>query len=261
MGGNIFGGYYNKSDLYGTANANRIGNWWEHFGTLCYANVIRYTDIANDFDGIGTLAAPQDPLFVDDRSGHSSGTYHYNANSGTGGGDYRLQTGSPAIGILPANTRHTITDLNGVIVPNDGTADAGAYQHVTYVVTGGSATVAVDTPTESFTLSQASGDFLGTEIITIASPDSAITISLGNVDNNGSASATGHLEEVIASFTFVIQWSTPGTKTVTITVAGGGTSPATFDVEVTSTAISAIGSGSVLFPASGLKMIGVNDDQ
>lgn len=129
MVGNIFGGYYNKSDLYAPANAARVGNWWEHFGTLCYANVIRYTDVAGDYDGLGTLGSPQDPLFTDDRSGYSSGTYHYNANSGTGGGTYTLTAGSPAFRLLPANTRHTITTLDGVTVPNNGTADAGAYQY------------------------------------------------------------------------------------------------------------------------------------
>jgi hypothetical protein len=137
---NVFGNQEIKSDLFTPANAARVGNWWDYYGTQNSGNFARLSDFPPDYSGLSSTLSAADPLFTDDRSGNNSGgasNYQYNANSGLGGGTYSILSGSPLRSLLLANTRHSAYDLAGTAIPNDGTGATGAYQ---FPITTGNAT-------------------------------------------------------------------------------------------------------------------------
>lgn len=93
---NIFGDYNCKTDVFAT-NANNINNWPVRYWIGAGSNFIRST-AGDDWRGdalcglwskFGTAATPLDPKYVDDHSRHGT-------DAGPGG-DYHLQSDSPAI--------------------------------------------------------------------------------------------------------------------------------------------------------------------
>lgn len=131
--GNIFGCLMaTKGDIF-ISNGAYTGNWPYAFG-VGQAGNIRATFSTQifvpDFPGVGTLqaTAPYDgdlnepteyvnPLFVDTNQRTPMG-------DGTGGGDYRVQAGSPAIGISPSLLAF---DLDGGIRPANATSGCFEY--------------------------------------------------------------------------------------------------------------------------------------
>jgi hypothetical protein len=101
--GNIHVQINTKSDVF-QANGARIGNWAYEFGVGCEGEFSQFIDadnggigsgFAQDYPGlrasIGTSnSVRNDPLFIDDNATSSGPTL------GTGNGNYRLSSGSPA---------------------------------------------------------------------------------------------------------------------------------------------------------------------
>jgi hypothetical protein len=127
MRGNIWVQINNKGDVF-VADGSRIGNWPYYYGTGCEGEFTQFIDaegaggFAQIFAGlrasIGTSnSVRNDPLFVDYQSLTAGPT------AGAGGGDYRLQSGSPARGRV---TRLLPFDLDGN--PRAALASAGAYE-------------------------------------------------------------------------------------------------------------------------------------
>jgi len=132
VSGNVFASQNTKHDLFtgnGGANAARVGGWWHDWGTCCYDNWARLSIFPPDYAGIGSIVSVSDPLFTDDRSGDASGAseYHYNANSGTGSGDYHIGSSSPLRARLSHGPRHAAYDRDGVPIPASGAV--GGYQY------------------------------------------------------------------------------------------------------------------------------------
>lgn len=121
-----------KSDGFVNATtgrkATRLGNHWPYLGMDASDGWARLSDFPPDFRGLGSVQATTDPKFTDDRSGDTSGgdPYHYNANSGLGGGNYTLQATSPYLGRLNG-PRHAKFDSRGRTIPATGGA-GGACQ-------------------------------------------------------------------------------------------------------------------------------------
>lgn len=138
--GVLFGNQEIKSESFlGTLGrvASRVGNWMHFLGSCAAGNFARLSDFPPDFRGIRSVQSVSDPLFTDDRSGDTGATvYHYNANSGLGGGDYSLQNGSPCFNQLPPNARHAAFTMLGTAIPNDGTGASGAWQKVSSGASG-----------------------------------------------------------------------------------------------------------------------------
>jgi hypothetical protein len=105
--GNIHVQINTKGDIFVTDGA-RVGNWAYLYGVGCQGEISQFIDadnaglgtaFAQAFPGIGANigtgnSTRNDPLFVD-YEGTTSGP-----TAGAGGGDYALQTGSPAAGIV-----------------------------------------------------------------------------------------------------------------------------------------------------------------
>jgi hypothetical protein len=129
--GNIHVQINTKGDLF-AADGTRTGNWAYLYGVGCRGEFSQFID-ANT-GGIGTSFAQawpgqkakigtsatvrQDPLFVDYRGTNAGPT------AGAGGGNYRLQAGSPAKAML--STALLSHDLAGAARPALGDS-AGAY--------------------------------------------------------------------------------------------------------------------------------------
>jgi hypothetical protein len=116
--GNIFVQINTKSDVFRGGNesgadaSSRTGNWAFEYGVGCAGNFSQYIDasaggigsaFAQEYPGlscdIGASASVRnDPLFVDYQGTTYDGATYM---AGTGGGDYALDEGSPAIGLLP----------------------------------------------------------------------------------------------------------------------------------------------------------------
>lgn len=119
--GNIFTELNTKSDRV-MADGTRQGNWFFEHGAACNGNFIEGPASDPNFEqayvGIGSLANAGNALFVD-RETVSSGPL-----AGNGNGDYDLQSGSPARGIV---TRRVLAfDIAGA-ARGTGAQDAGAY--------------------------------------------------------------------------------------------------------------------------------------
>ncbi|WEK43000.1 MAG: hypothetical protein P0Y64_16910 [Candidatus Sphingomonas colombiensis] len=138
MVGNIWVSINTKGDIFyaGTDPSeapNRIGQLAYVHGVGCQGEYSQFCSadgaaIGSSFSqlypglgaSIGTSASVRsDPLFVDYQSMTGPATY------GAGGGDYRLQAGSPARGRV--TPRGLAYDLAGATRPAVGTAPAGAY--------------------------------------------------------------------------------------------------------------------------------------
>lgn len=116
--GNIFVQINTKSDVMRGANqggedaSTRTGNWAFEHGVGCAGNFSQWIDAASggigssfaqEYPGLScdigaSSSAPNDPMFVDDQGTTYNGSTY---TAGAGGGDYALQAGSPAIGLLP----------------------------------------------------------------------------------------------------------------------------------------------------------------
>jgi len=125
---NLFEYFANKNDLFtspsGGQNGNRVGGWPIAMGVTSWGNSAIRGSFAQEFLGVlsltGTDASQIPPLFVNDQSGHVSGT---------GTGDYHLTAGAPGIGRVLAGASMLPYDIDGVARKNDGTGAAGAYEY------------------------------------------------------------------------------------------------------------------------------------
>lgn len=134
---NIVDDWNIKSDVYGTANANRVGNWPTLYGVGLSGNLLPETTLVgapgeflNEFCGLytvgqsiksGTTGSTHDLGYV----GFTSDLAWPSGTSPTsGGGDYRLLASSPGIGlerfILPYDIAGVSRHLNGA---------SGAYEY------------------------------------------------------------------------------------------------------------------------------------
>ncbi len=129
----------NSGDPDGTASA-RVGGWAYMYGVGCAGECVQYADATSQPNGTGSsfsqafagldavcgssTTAPLDPKFVDPKAAVWSGSGTL-AAAGTGGGDYRLQTGSPAAGRLGRPVLRF--DLDGRARPSVHDA-SGAYR-------------------------------------------------------------------------------------------------------------------------------------
>ena len=112
--GNAFNNYNIKADLFGTVNANRVGNWANLYGVNFNANGSESTlGFNNEFRGLNSSTImPNEADFTtlltanytDDRS--VTGT-------GTGNGDYTPASGSELLGALPSGVAMVGIDLFG----------------------------------------------------------------------------------------------------------------------------------------------------
>lgn len=105
--GNIHGQLNNKGDRF-DSNGALTGNWAYLYGVGCYGEFSMFIDaqsggiggtFAQAYPGLGaklgtSSTVRQDPLFVDYKGVTSGPT------AGAGGGNYALQSGSPAKGML-----------------------------------------------------------------------------------------------------------------------------------------------------------------
>ena len=119
-----------KGDVF-TSDGTRLGNRAYTYGVGCVGEFSQFIDansggiggsFAQAYPGrsadIGTSATVRnDPLFADDQATSSGPT------AGAGGGDYSLQSASPAKGIAPALVRF---DASGAV--RSATTSAGAYE-------------------------------------------------------------------------------------------------------------------------------------
>jgi hypothetical protein len=134
-----------KSDTFASALAGgQIGNWSPEFGVgnreTLYMETSYSTDagdFCNEFWGVNvygtaiTEGTSQAPTCVASNS-YTFPAYHnrqayYGSGSTTGGGDYRLNSNSPAINFFPSGTNTLPYDLQGQIRNNSGWGSAGAY--------------------------------------------------------------------------------------------------------------------------------------
>ena len=124
--GNVHVQINNKGDVF-VLNGARVGNWPYLYGVGCDGEFSQFIDagtgsFAQAYPGgnasIGTSSSTRnDPLFVDSKAKSSGPT------AGAGGGDYRLQSGSPA----KARARRVLPfDLDGNA--RSELASAGAYE-------------------------------------------------------------------------------------------------------------------------------------
>jgi hypothetical protein len=140
--GNIHVAINTKGDVFRGANeagadaASRTGNWAYLYGVGCRGEFSQFTDanngglgtsFAQDYPGldahIGTSnSIRNNPLFMNDQATTSGPT------AGSGGGDYSLQAGSPAIGRVKAPV--LAFDLAGNARSATASA-AGAYEWLT----------------------------------------------------------------------------------------------------------------------------------
>lgn len=111
VAGNIHCQLNTKHDVF-MQDGTRTGAWSYLYGVGCEGEFTQFRDagtFAQAYPGIGSViggsnTVRNDPLFVDYRGATA-------AAAGLGGGDYRLQAGSPAIGVL---TREYLSfDLQG----------------------------------------------------------------------------------------------------------------------------------------------------
>lgn len=134
--GNIWNQINNKSDLFANDGAH-VGNWSIYYGAGWLANWSMFIDaagagptgsFAQAYPGrkanIGTSATVRnDPQFVDYKGTTLSGSTPV---AGAGGGDYNLQSGSGAIGLIPVNDNEMLPrDLAGNLRDR---RSAGAYR-------------------------------------------------------------------------------------------------------------------------------------
>lgn len=128
--GNIHTQINTKGDVFVT-NGARVGNWAYLYGVGCYGEFSQYIDASSAGIGSGFAQAyaglnanigtsnsvRNDPLFVDYKGTTAGPT------AGAGGGNYALQSGSPAKGIAVATLRF---DAAGAA--RSATTSAGAYE-------------------------------------------------------------------------------------------------------------------------------------
>lgn len=115
-----------KGDVF-MSNGTRTGNFAFHHGVGCAGNYTEDVDAGGGglsfgqaYGGIGSKIANGDPLYVDDRAVSLPGPV-----AGSLGGNYTLQTGSPARDLF---SEYLLAfDIAGNARPTSGTVDAGAY--------------------------------------------------------------------------------------------------------------------------------------
>ena len=134
--GNTFRDFNIKSDLFGTVNANRTGNWPIGYGVLVRHNTYEIANFPAESTAAqmmrghigldtehGTTGTPLDPGYVDDAS--FTGT-------GLGNGDYTPDSGSRLLNRFPGETPLMAYDLTGFAVYSD----VGSLQVSTSAVAG-----------------------------------------------------------------------------------------------------------------------------
>jgi hypothetical protein len=126
-------GFNTKTDVFPTADGNRVGNWPAafHIGYK-YNGYLRGDSNAGSAPGVGvwlgemfnegevsgTTGTPLAANFVNDAS---------IIGTNLGGGNYRPQAGH-ALPLIPAGYAPYNVDMNGTAIANDGTAVVGALQ-------------------------------------------------------------------------------------------------------------------------------------
>ncbi|MBL8590772.1 MAG: hypothetical protein JNK46_19725, partial [Methylobacteriaceae bacterium] len=134
--GNIHSQINTKHDVFAATSGN-VGGWSYMYGVGCAGELTQFADSASGQNGTGgsfsqayaglgakcgaSTTVPLDPLFV------SRAACFWNGSAvvaGAGNGDYRLQAGSPAAGMLTAPVLRF--DLSGAARPASANA-AGAY--------------------------------------------------------------------------------------------------------------------------------------
>jgi len=132
--GNIFVQMNTKGDRFVTDGA-RVGNWGFLYGVGCQGNMTMYIDatsgglgseFAQEYPGLGcsygtSSTTRNDPLFVAYAGTTNSGSTPI---AGAGGGDYNLQSGSPAKALV--SNAVLARDYAGTARPASGDS-AGAY--------------------------------------------------------------------------------------------------------------------------------------
>ena len=124
--GNLGPQFNTKGDVFMSDGA-RIGNFPFHHGVGCAGNFARNLDAAGGtlsfgqaYPGIGSVINGGTILFVDDRSTTLPGP-----SAGSTGGNYDLQSGSPAKNLF---SQYLLArDFAGAARATGGTIDAGAY--------------------------------------------------------------------------------------------------------------------------------------
>jgi hypothetical protein len=142
--GDIFDFQANKSDTFaGSPGGGQIGNWSVAYGTgareTLYMETSYSTDsgtFCNEFWGVNvygtaiTEGTAQSPTCVATNS-YTFPAYvsrlAYNGSAGTGGGNYHVNSNSPAINFFPAGTNFLPYDLSGQLRNNWGWGSAGAF--------------------------------------------------------------------------------------------------------------------------------------
>jgi len=136
---NSFEEYNIKTDIFPTANANRVGNWPSLYGVGYIANGAENTlGFCNAYEGLdssdifGTSEAesgtsPCDPDYTDDNSV---------TGDGTGNGDYTPGASSDLLDQVPSGLAVLITDLKGNTRLDNGSGSIGAIEAGVDFVTG-----------------------------------------------------------------------------------------------------------------------------
>ncbi len=129
MKGDIFVGTNNNGSPDPTNAPNAIGNWSQRYGAGWAGNITQWaaadgsapsqaSSFNQSYPGIAAISGTSntvrmDPLFVSYQGTTNTGT---TAIAGAGGGDYHLQSTSPAVGLLPANDNELLPfDLYGAV--------------------------------------------------------------------------------------------------------------------------------------------------
>ena len=152
--GDIFDFQAIKSDTFASGlSGGQVGNWSATYGTgnreTLYMETAYSTDsgtFCNEFWGVNvygtaiTEGTTQSPTCVATNS-YTFPAYvsrqAYNGSAGTGGGNYHLNSNSPAVNFFPAGTCVLPYDISGQIRNCSGYGSAGAYEQAIIQTTGG----------------------------------------------------------------------------------------------------------------------------
>jgi hypothetical protein len=123
--GNLLFNQNIKTDTFGTASGNRVGNWGPVYSVGWAGNDIRGDQVtgtyfAPEFDGMYSISGAVTMGFSKDRS--------YATGDRTGNGNYEITGASGLRSYVPAATAVLPYDLRGNLRANNGKGAIGAYE-------------------------------------------------------------------------------------------------------------------------------------
>jgi hypothetical protein len=125
--GNAFDDGFNiKGDNFGTANANRVGNFAIGHGTGVLDNRSYDSVFPADDDASNGMRGAHGPNTINYDGAQSLGFVDDQSGAGDGSGNYAPDTGSVLLGAL--NNRLASFDIQGFDLPGDGSGNIGALQ-------------------------------------------------------------------------------------------------------------------------------------